>query len=77
MISKHQHSLEGKLPLAVVKEILKTRPKEVDHHDVVVAFDAKPVHVWNANYRDKNRSKLVKILNRAISGPTPESQYIL
>lgn len=49
MICEHEDGLEGELPLAVVEEVLKAGPEEVNDHDVVVAFDSEPVDIWDAD----------------------------
>ena len=49
MIGEHEDRFERKLPLAVVEEVFETWPEQVNDHDVVVAFDAEPVHVGNAH----------------------------
>ena len=50
LVGQHEYCLQGELSLAVVEQILKTGPQQVDDHDVVVAFHAKPVYVWDADY---------------------------
>ena len=57
LVGEHEDSFETKLALAVVEEILKTRPEQVDNHDVVVALDAEPVHIWDTNYSAKKEIK--------------------
>ena len=49
LICKHEDSLEGELPLAVVEEVFQTRSQQVNDHHIVVAFHAEPVHVWDSN----------------------------
>ena len=66
LVGEHEHRFERELALAVVEQVFQGGTEQVDHHHVVVTLHAKPMHVWNANYRDRNRSKLVKILNLAI-----------
>ena len=57
LVSEHEDGFETKLALAVVEEILKTRSEQVDNHDVVVALDAKPMHIWDTNYTTKKEIK--------------------
>ena len=57
LVGEHEDGFETKLALAVVEEILKTRPEQVDNHDVVVALDAEPVHIWDTNYSAKKEIK--------------------
>lgn len=49
MVCKHEDSLERELALAVVEEIFERGSEQVDHHDVVVALDAKPMYVWDSH----------------------------
>ena len=51
LIGEHEDGFEGELALAVVEKVLETRPEQVNHHHVVVTLHAKPVHVWDANYK--------------------------
>ena len=36
--------LERKTAIAEIEQILQGRPKQVDHHNIVVTFDAVPEH---------------------------------
>jgi len=49
LVSKHENGLERELALAVVEEVFERRPQQVDHHDIVVAFDAEPVDIRNSD----------------------------
>ena len=49
LVGEHKDCFETKLALAVVEKILEARAEQVDHHDVVVALNSKPVHVWDTN----------------------------
>ena len=58
LVGEHKDCFETKLALAVVEKILEARAEQVDHHDVVVALNSKPVHVWDTNYSAKNGKKV-------------------
>ena len=63
MIGEHKHGLERELALAVVEEIFEAWPEQVDHHHIVVALDAEPMHIWNAhckNEKSKNRFNFIE-----------------
>lgn len=49
LVSKHEHGLERELALAVVEQVLEGGTEQVDYHYVVIAFDPKPVHIWNSD----------------------------
>jgi hypothetical protein len=49
LISKHEHSLEGELALAVVEQIFKTGSQEINDHDIVVTFNSEPMDIRNSN----------------------------
>ena len=49
LIGEHEHRLERELSLAVVEQVLKRRPQQINDHHVVVSFDAEPVDVWDPN----------------------------
>jgi hypothetical protein len=49
LISKHEHSLQRELSAAVVEQVLKARPKKIDHHDIILPLNTKPLQVWNAS----------------------------
>lgn len=49
LVCKHQDSLQRELALAVVEQIFQRGPQEVNDHHIVVALDAEPVHVGDAN----------------------------
>ncbi len=53
LISEHKNGFEGEFALAVVEKVFKTGSKQVNHHDVVVALNSKPVDVRDANYAKK------------------------
>ena len=69
LVSEHEDGFETKLALAVVEEILKTRPEQVDNHDVVVALDAEPVHIWDTNYSAKKGNKVRKSVKLIKNSP--------
>ena len=48
LICKHQNRFERELSLAVVKEIFKRRAQKVYHHNVIVSFYPKPMHIWDS-----------------------------
>ena len=45
LISKHKHSLQRELPLAVVEQILQTRSQQVHDHHRVVSLNSEPMHL--------------------------------
>ena len=49
LIGEHEHRLERELSLAVVEQVLKRRPQQINDHHVVVSFNAEPVDVWDPN----------------------------
>lgn len=49
LIGKQKNSLQAKLAVAEVEEVFQTRPKEIEHHRVVVAFCAKPPNERHTN----------------------------
>ena len=61
LVSKHKHSLKRELSLAVVEEIFKTGSKEVNNHNVIVAFNTEPMYVRDSNYK-KTQFKSVAII---------------
>lgn len=58
LISEHKDGFERKFALAVVEKILKTRPKQVNDHDVVVALHTEPMDVRDSNATLKNSIEL-------------------
>mmetsp|Transcript_17046 Transcript_17046/g.26332 ORF Transcript_17046/g.26332 Transcript_17046/m.26332 type:complete len:339 (-) Transcript_17046:210-1226(-) len=54
LVSKHQGGLNSELALAVVEQILETRPEEVHDHGVVVALYAEPVDGRNSGSSVEN-----------------------
>lgn len=43
----HYYSLNGKSPIAVIKEIFERRAKQINNEDIVQAFLAEVVDIWN------------------------------
>lgn len=52
LVSKHQHSLQAELPVAKIEQVLQAGAKQVQHHDIVVAFYSIPSDVWYASCKD-------------------------
>ena len=50
LVGEHQHRLEAELAVAEVEEVLEGGAEQVDDHDVVVALDAVPAHVGDADF---------------------------
>lgn len=48
LLRDHANSLETKPPIAVVEQVFERWPQEVNHEDVVKAFLAKVVNIWDA-----------------------------
>jgi hypothetical protein len=48
LLCHHAHRLEAEPPVAVVKKIFQRGAEQVDDQDVVEAFLAKVVDIWNA-----------------------------
>ena len=49
LISKHKYWFKTELSFAVVEKILKWWAKEINDHNVIISFHAKPMNIWNAN----------------------------
>jgi len=49
LIYEHQHGFQRKFTLAIIEEVLKTGTQQVDDHNVIITFDAKPMHIWYSN----------------------------
>jgi hypothetical protein len=54
LIREEKDSLQAKLPVAEVEEVLKGRPEEVQDHGVVVALSTIPPHEGNSNPAGKS-----------------------
>ena len=48
LVAQHEHRLERELALALAEGVLEARAEQVDHHRVVVALRAVPVHHGDA-----------------------------
>ena len=53
LICQQEDSLETKLAVAKVEEILQTGPEEIEDHGVVVTFSAEPANEWDADATSK------------------------
>jgi hypothetical protein len=51
LLGDHNNSLDGKLPVAVVEQILQAGAEQVDHKDVVEALLAEVVDVGDPGCR--------------------------
>ena len=49
LISEHEDCFELEAPAAVVEEVFQGWTEEVKDHDVVVAFNAVPSHIWDSH----------------------------
>jgi len=49
LISKHKYWFKTELSFAVVEKILKWWAKEINDHNVIISFHAKPMNIWNSN----------------------------
>jgi hypothetical protein len=49
LFSYHNDSLEGESPVAMIEEIFKRRTKQINNEDVVQAFLAEVVDIWNTH----------------------------
>jgi len=45
----HYNSLKGEPPVAMIEEIFKRRTKQINNQDVVQAFLAEVVDIWNTH----------------------------
>jgi hypothetical protein len=61
LISEHKHGLQRELSAAVVEQVLKAWPKEIDNHHIILPLNTEPLQVWDAscNQRVENRSTQV------------------
>jgi len=44
----HCHSTQGELSITQVKEILQTRPKQLQYKSIILATRTEVVHLWNS-----------------------------
>ena len=50
LVGKHEDRLEIEAPTAVIKQVFQALAQQVNHHDIVVPFDAVPAHAGNAHW---------------------------
>ena len=61
LVGEHKHCFQREFTLAIVKQVLKTRPQQINHHDIVVTFDAEPVDVRDTDYSNGKNTKVSQI----------------
>jgi len=49
LIGQHEDGLQGELAFAIVKQVFERGAQQVNNHDVVVSFNAKPVNIRHTN----------------------------
>lgn len=57
LIRQHQNCFQAELSVAEVEQVLQAGPQQIDDHDVVVAFNAIPAHVGNADCSDNEEGE--------------------
>jgi len=68
LICQHKNGFQTELAIAEAEEVLQGRPQEVDHHDIVVALDSIPMHIWDAYTSGEDLVKLRLIQELGMSG---------
>jgi hypothetical protein len=53
LVSEHQNSFQGQLPVAGVEELFQVRTQQVHHQDAEIVLYAKPLDVWDYSCRSK------------------------
>jgi hypothetical protein len=56
LVSQQQYCLDGKFTRAKVEQVLQAGAEQLHHHDVVVAFNAKPFDLRNTHCHNSQRS---------------------
>ena len=56
LLRYHHHRFSRESPIAVIEEVFKGWPEEVDDKDVMEAFLAEIVYIWNARCRPLTRN---------------------
>ena len=53
LVSEKKNSLQGKLPVAKVEQVLQARPEEIENHGIIIALGSKPANERDANAPSK------------------------
>lgn len=53
LIGQKEHSLQGELSVAKVEQILQARPKEIEHHGIVITLSSEPTDKRDTNTTSK------------------------
>lgn len=53
LIRKHEHGFKVEPTTAVVEQVLKGGPQQVEHHYIVIPLHSVPSHRWDSHCRAK------------------------